>query len=82
MPCVELFESQPEEYKEEVLPSGVKKRVVIEAGSSLSWGKYVGPDGAYVCMDDFGASAPADELFEAYGFTVANVVDTVSNLPI
>jgi transketolase len=80
MPCVELFESQSKEYKEKVLPSVIKKRVVIEAASSLSWGRYVGLEGAYVCMDGFGASAPAGKLFETYGFTVENVVNIVFNL--
>jgi transketolase len=80
MPCVELFESQPEEYKEKILPPDVKKRVAIEAGSSLSWGRYVGLVGACICIDQFGASAPADKLFETYGFTVENVVDTATRL--
>jgi transketolase len=80
MPCVELFESQPDSYKEEVLPAGVRKRVVVEAGSALPWGRYVGLDGAYVTMDAFGASAPAGELFEKYGFTVENVTAAVEGL--
>ncbi|MDR1649151.1 MAG: transketolase [Synergistaceae bacterium] len=77
MPCVELFESQPDSYKAEVLPPGVRKRVVVEAGSSLPWGRYAGLDGAYVTMDTFGASAPAGELFERYGFTVQNIAAAV-----
>ncbi|MDR1978629.1 MAG: transketolase [Synergistaceae bacterium] len=80
MPCVELFESQTDAYKAEVLPPDVEKRVVIEAGSRLSWGGYAGLGGAYVCMDSFGASAPADKLFDKYGFTVENVVNTVDRL--
>ena len=80
MPCMELFESQPSEYKAKVLPPDVKKRVAIEAGSRLSWGRYVGLDGAYICMDAFGASAPAGKLFETYGFTVENIVNTVNRL--
>lgn len=55
---MEEFEAQKESYKESVLPSSVRARVAVEAGSSLSWGKYVGLDGMTVCKDDFGASAP------------------------
>jgi transketolase len=80
MPCVELFESQADSYKAEVLPADVRKRVVIEAGVSASWGGYVGLDGAYVTLDTFGASAPADKLFEKYGFTVKNITETVNRL--
>jgi transketolase len=80
MPCVELFESQPDVYKEKVLPSDVRKRIVIEAGVGVSWGRYVGLDGAYVTMDNFGKSAPAGKLFEEYGFTVANIVNTANRL--
>ena len=64
MPCMELFEEQSAEYREVVLPKAVRKRVAIEALSDFGWGKYVGLDGAYVCMKSFGASAPAAKLFE------------------
>lgn len=74
MPCMELFEKQTQKYRDSVLPPKCRARVAIEAASSLSWGKYVGLDGACVCMDTFGASAPAEKLFEIYGFTVENVV--------
>ncbi len=74
MPCMELFEQQSAEYKESVIPSAVRKRVCVEAGSSYSWYKYAGLDGAIISMDTFGASAPAKELFVKYGFTVENVV--------
>lgn len=80
MPCMDLFEQQSEEYKESVLPKEVRKRVVVEALSDFGWGKYVGLDGAYVTMHGFGASAPAETLFENFGFTVKNVVKTVENL--
>lgn len=80
MPCMELFEAQSAEYKEAVLPKAVRKRVAIEALSDFGWGKYVGLDGAYVTMTGFGASAPAAKLFEHFGFTVANVVNTVKSL--
>ena len=80
MPCMELFEAQSAEYKESVLPKAVRKRVAIEALSDFGWGKYVGLDGAYVTMKGFGASAPAAKLFEHFGFTVENVVNTVKSL--
>lgn len=80
MPCMELFEEQSDEYKEKVLPKTVRKRVAVEALSDFGWGKYVGLDGACVTMTGFGASAPAKELFEKFGFTVENVVNTVKGL--
>lgn len=80
MPCMELFEAQSAEYKESVLPKAIRKRVAIEALSDFGWGKYVGLDGAYVTMKGFGASAPAAKLFEHFGFTVENVVNTVKAL--
>ena len=75
MPCMELFEAQPAKYKESVIPSKVRARVCVEAGSAYSWYKYAGLDGAIISMDTFGASAPAKLLFEKYGFTVSNVVE-------
>ncbi len=80
MPCMELLEEQSAEYRESVLPKAVRKRVVVEALSDFGWGKYVGLDGAYVTMKGFGASGPAGKLFEKFGFTVENVVNTVKAL--
>ena len=80
MPCMDLFEEQSEEYKESILPKAVRKRVVIEALSDFGWGRYVGLDGAYVTMTGFGASGPAKQLFEHFGFTVENVVETARKL--
>ncbi|MCL2375138.1 MAG: transketolase [Firmicutes bacterium] len=74
MPCMELFETQSAKYKESVLPSSVRARVAIEAGSSLSWHRFVGLDGACITMDSFGSSAPAEVLFAIYGFSAENVV--------
>ena len=74
MPCFEEFEKQSAAYKEGVMPSAVKARVAVEAGSAYSWYKYAGDCGEMVCMDTFGASAPAGKLFEHFGFTVDNVV--------
>jgi transketolase len=80
MPCMELFDEQPAEYKESVLPVSVKKRVAIEAGTDFGWGRYVGLEGAYVTMKGFGASGPASRLFEHFGFTVDHVLETVKAL--
>lgn len=80
MPCMELFEAQSDEYKEQVLPKAVRARVAVEAGSDFGWGKYVGLDGATVTMKGFGASAPAELLFKKFGFTKENVAETMSNL--
>ena len=77
---MELFEQQSKEYKEEVLPSNVTKRVAVEAAADFGWGKYVGLNGAYVTMQSFGASAPAAKLFEKFGFTQENVVKTVKEI--
>lgn len=80
MPCMDLFEEQSAEYKERVLPKAVRKRVAVEALIDYGWGKYVGLDGATVTMTGFGASAPANTLFEKFGFTVDNVVATVKSV--
>ncbi len=73
MPCIEEFEKQSPEYKQSVLPGYVRARVVVEAASPYSWYKYVGEFGETVCMDTFGASAPAGVLFPHFGFTAENV---------
>ncbi|MCP9792756.1 transketolase [Vulcanococcus limneticus] len=74
MPCVELFEEQDAAYRESVLPSAVRKRLVIEASSSFGWHKYTGFEGDTVSIDRFGASAPGPVCLEKFGFTVDNVV--------
>jgi transketolase len=73
MPCLEWFAAQPAEYREQVLPSAVRARVSVEAGSEQGWWKYVGTDGACVALDHFGASAAGSALFEQLGFTGQNV---------
>jgi len=80
IPCTEQFELQSAEYKESVLPAAVAKRVAIEAGIADYWYKYVGLNGAVIGMTTFGESAPADQLFEMFGFTVKNVVETANAL--
>jgi transketolase len=74
MPSWELFEMQSKEYKESVLPSGLKARVAIEAGVKLGWERYIGDRGEFVGMSSFGASAPADVAFKNFGITVENVI--------
>ena len=80
MPSMDVFEKQSEEYKELVLPKSVRKRVAVEALSDFGWYRYVGLDGKVICMKGFGASGPANQLFEHFGFTVENVVNTVKSL--
>ena len=80
MPSFELFDEQDEAYKQSVLPDGVRARVAVEAGAELGWHKYVGLDGAVVCMHGFGASAPYKVLFEKFGFTAENVAATAMDV--
>ncbi len=80
MPCWKLFDEQSAEYRESVLPSSVTKRVAIEAGIGMGWEKYIGHMGQFIGMDQFGASAPADELYEHFGITAANIVAKVKSL--
>lgn len=79
MPCMEKFESQPEEYRESVLPRAVKARVCVEAGSHFAWYKYAGDYGEVIAMNSFGVSGPAKALFEHFGFTKENVVKAAKN---
>ena len=80
MPCTNLFDRQPQAYRDAVLPAACRKRVAIEAGVTDFWRKYVGLDGHVVGIDTFGASAPADALFKEFGFTVDAVVAAVKSL--
>jgi transketolase len=73
MPCMELFEAQQEEYREEVLPSAVRARLAVEPGASISWGRWVGLDGDVLGLDRFGASAPGTTVLEELGFTEENI---------
>jgi len=74
MPCWELFEKQSREYRDSVIPPGVKARVGIEAGVELGWSKWLGDNGIFIGMSSFGASAPAKICFEKFGITVDNIV--------
>ena len=80
MPCMDVFEEQNKEYKEEVLPRAVRNRVAIEALSSFGWDRYTGLDGRVISMNSFGASAPQDLLFKKFGFTKENVVTTAKEV--
>ena len=74
MPCWDLFEEQSAEYKESVFPAAVRARVAVEAGRSIGWERYVGLEGRIVGQNQFGASAPAKDVFKHFGFTAENVV--------
>ena len=80
LPSWELFDSQPKDYRDSVLPPGVKARVAVEAGIKLGWEHYVGLEGTVIGMDGFGASAPASVLYEKFGITVDHVVQTAKEL--
>ena len=75
MPSWERFSAQDRSYRDEVLPPTVRARVAIEAATPFGWERWVGDAGAIIGMERFGASAPAEELFEAFGFTGTNVAD-------
>ncbi|MFA7578148.1 MAG: transketolase [Candidatus Muiribacteriota bacterium] len=76
MPCREIFESQPEKYRTEVIPSNLPV-FVVEAGVSSGWEKYFSPDGASVCIDSFGASAPDKKVLEEFGFNSQNIAEVI-----
>ncbi len=80
MPSVDVYEAQPAEYKESVLPKSVRARVAVEAATAFGWDRYIGLDGAAVTMRGFGASAPAGVLFKKFGFTADNVVKAVKSV--
>ncbi|MBK6537901.1 MAG: transketolase [Ignavibacteria bacterium] len=80
MPSWELFEKQDKNYKEKVLPAKIKKRISIEAGSTLGWHKYITDEGIAIGIDEFGKSAPAEELMKEFGFTTENAVETAMRL--
>jgi transketolase len=75
MPCWELFEAQPVEYQETVLPPRIRARVAVEAGATLAWRRYVGLDGEIVGLDRFGASAPYPVIYQQLGLTAEAVAE-------
>ena len=80
MPSWELFREQDEAYQNEVLPPGIRRRISIEAGCTQGWCEWIGDAGAAIGIDSFGASAPAGELFERFGFTVDAIVDRAETM--
>ncbi|SMY17415.1 Transketolase 1 [Photobacterium aquimaris] len=80
MPATDLFDKQDAAYRESVLPADVTARIAIEAGIADYWYKYVGLNGRIIGMTTFGESAPAEELFKMFGFTVENIVNTANEL--
>ena len=80
MPSMDLFDEQPDEYKEKVLPKNVTRRVGVEALSEFGWGKYIGINGEFIGMHSFGASAPGGELFKHFNITVDAVVEAVNKV--
>jgi transketolase len=80
MPCWELFEEQPAEYRDEVLPPDVKARLSIEAGVALGWAKWVGDQGDSISIEHFGASAPGPTVLEEFGYSVDNVISHATAL--
>lgn len=77
MPCVEVFNAQSADYRESVLPGGVSARVAVEAGVTDPWYRFVGPTGTVIGVDDFGASAPGGEVYDAFGISAAAVADAL-----
>jgi len=80
MPCTAVFDRQPQDYRDSVLPPSVSARIVVEAAVTAGWYKYAGLDGIVIGIDTFGESAPAKELFAYFGFTVDKVVEAVNSL--
>jgi transketolase len=80
LPCWELFEEQPKEYRDEVLPPSISARLAVEAGVRQGWDRYVGPGGDVICLDRFGASAPGDVALRELGFNVDNVLTLARGL--
>ncbi len=80
MPSTNTFDAQDDAYKRSVLPPSVTRRVAVEAGVTGAWWHYVGLQGEIVGIDHFGASAPAKDLFKAYGFTAEHVVEAIEKV--
>ncbi len=80
MPSWELFEMQDAAYKELVFPKNIRKRLSVEAASSFGWLKYVTEEGRSLGINRFGESAPAEEIFKEFGFTVENIVSLAESL--
>ena len=79
-PSWELFDRQPKEYRNSVIPPNIKARISVEAGVKQGWEKYTGDYGEAVSIEKFGASAPLNVLMEKYGFTPENIVETAKRM--
>lgn len=80
LPCWELFDEQPEEYRRAVLPEECSVRIAVEAASDFGWYKYLGSRGQFIGMNSFGASAPFDKLYQHFGITTERVVATARKM--
>ena len=80
MPSWELFDAQPKEYRDSVLPPSVTARVSAEAGRTIGWERYVGMDGIAIGVDTFGASAPFQRIYQEYGLTAERVAEATESL--
>ena len=80
MPCTDIFDSQPVDYRQQVLLPEITARVVVEAGVTETWWRYAGDHGQVIGINRFGESAPAPELFEHFGFSTENVVRVVKEV--
>jgi transketolase len=80
MPSWELFECQPKEYRDAVLPPNVRARVAVEAGMQLGWERYIGMDGVFIGMSTFGASAPVEAVFQGFGITADAIVQAAKRI--
>jgi transketolase len=80
MPCWDRFVEAGQEYQDQILPPSVRARVSVEAAATLGWDRWVGEDGASIGMTSFGASGPADELFEHFGFTPDKVAERAKDV--
>ncbi len=80
MPSWELFSKTPGTYKNRILPEKVKNRIAVEAGISMGWEKFTGPDGKTITIDKFGASAPGNKVLAEYGFTLENIIRTAKDM--
>jgi transketolase len=75
MPCMELFEEQDDDYREQVLPASVTARLAVEPGARMSWWRWVGSGGDVIGLDRFGASAPGTTVLEKLGFTAEHIAE-------
>ena len=80
LPSWELFNAQPDEYREKVLPASITARVSMEAGTTLGWERYAGSGGITIGINHFGLSAPAEMLYERFGFTARHMADEALGL--